>query len=113
MFVVSSRTLRDDKKFLKCEVPWEQALFGPRCFSLRGRRLKGKGKGVLGKGVLGARETRGAREEGGREKSSKYYWTKDSKLIESFFDWMKSWLDILKKGSGNKRKTMLFTRLPP
>ena len=33
--------------------------------SLRGRRLKGKGKGVLGKGVLGARETRGAREEGG------------------------------------------------
>ena len=35
--------------------------------SLRGRRLKGKGKGVLGKGVLGARETRGAREEGGRE----------------------------------------------
>ena len=37
------------------------------CFSsLRGRRLKGKGKGVLGKGVLGARETRGAREEGGR-----------------------------------------------
>ena len=26
--------------------------------SLRGRRLKGKGKGVLGKGVLGARETR-------------------------------------------------------
>ena len=33
-------------------------LFG----SLRGRRLKGKGKGILG-----ARETRGAREEGGRE----------------------------------------------
>ena len=33
--------------------------------SLRGRRLKGKGKGVLG-----ARETRGAREEGGgRDKS--------------------------------------------
>ena len=30
--------------------------------SLRGRRLKGKGKGVLG-----AREVRGAREEGGRE----------------------------------------------
>ena len=30
--------------------------------SLRGRRLKGKGKGVLG-----ARETRGAREEGGGE----------------------------------------------
>ena len=26
--------------------------------SLRGRRLKGKGKEVLGKGVLGARETR-------------------------------------------------------
>ena len=37
--------------------------------SLRGRRLKGKGKGVLGKGVLDARETRGAREEGGRETS--------------------------------------------
>ena len=36
-------------------------------FSLRGRRLKGKGKEVLGKGVLGAREKRGAREEGGRE----------------------------------------------
>ena len=35
--------------------------------SLRGRRLKRKGKGVLGKRVLGARETRGAREEGGRE----------------------------------------------
>ena len=35
--------------------------------SLRGRRLKGKGKGALEKGVLGARETRGAREEGGRE----------------------------------------------
>ena len=32
--------------------------------SLRGRRLKGKGKGVLD-----ARETRGAREEGGRETS--------------------------------------------
>ena len=32
-------------------------------YSLRGRRLKGKGKAVLGKGVLGARETRGAREE--------------------------------------------------
>ena len=31
--------------------------------SLRGRRLKGKGKGVLGEGVLGARETRGACEE--------------------------------------------------
>ena len=30
--------------------------------SLRGRRLKGKGKGVLG-----AREMRKAREEGGRE----------------------------------------------
>ena len=30
--------------------------------SLRGRRLKGKGKGVLG-----ARETRRAREEGGRK----------------------------------------------
>ena len=30
--------------------------------SLRGRRLKGKGKGVWG-----ARETQGAREEGGRE----------------------------------------------
>ena len=29
--------------------------------NLRGRRLKGKGKGVLRKGVLGARETRGAR----------------------------------------------------
>ena len=27
-------------------------------FSLRGRRLKGKGKGVSRKGVLGARETR-------------------------------------------------------
>ena len=36
--------------------------------SLRGRRLKGKGKGVLRNGVfIGARETRGAREEGGRE----------------------------------------------
>ena len=34
--------------------------------SLRGRRLKGNGKGVLGKGILGARETRGAHEEGGR-----------------------------------------------
>ena len=31
--------------------------------SLRGRRLKGKGKGVF----TGQRETRGAREEGGRE----------------------------------------------
>ena len=35
--------------------------------SLRGRRLKWKGKGVLGKRVLTARETRGGREEGGRE----------------------------------------------
>ena len=33
-----------------------------RHYSLRGRRLKGTGKGVLG-----ARETRGAREEEGRE----------------------------------------------
>ena len=29
--------------------------------SLRGRRLKGKGKAVLGKAVLGASETRGSR----------------------------------------------------
>ena len=41
-----------------------------RPYSLRGRRLKGKGKGVLGKGILVARETRGAREEEGRETSS-------------------------------------------
>ena len=41
-----------------------------RPYSLRGRRLKGKGKGVLGKGVLGTRETRGTREEEGRETSS-------------------------------------------
>ena len=34
----------------------------PGTQSLRDRRLKGKGKGVLG-----ARETRGAREEGGKE----------------------------------------------
>ena len=34
---------------------------GSELTSLRGRRLKGKGKGVLG-----ARETRGAHEEGGR-----------------------------------------------
>ena len=40
---------------------------GNQNHSLRGWRLKGKGKGVLGKGVLGAREKRGAREEGGRE----------------------------------------------
>ena len=33
--------------------------------SLRGRRLKGKGKGLLG-----SRETRGAREEGGRERNA-------------------------------------------
>ena len=34
--------------------------------SLRGRRLKGKGKGALWKGVLGAREREGrARKEGG------------------------------------------------
>ena len=43
-----------------------QAVFSPLS-SLRGWRLKGRGKGVLGKGVLGAREKRGAREEGGRE----------------------------------------------
>ena len=36
--------------------------------SLRGRRFKGKGKGVLG-----ARETRGAREEG--------FWFKDFLLV--------------------------------
>ena len=40
------------------------------CYSLRGRRLKGKGKGVLGKGVLGARETRGAREGDSRAQNS-------------------------------------------
>ena len=34
----------------------------PGTQSLRGRRLKGKGKGVLG-----ARETRGARVEGGKD----------------------------------------------
>ena len=36
--------------------------------SLRGRRLKGNGKGVLGKGVIGAREKREgrARKEGGK-----------------------------------------------
>ena len=33
--------------------------------SLRGRRLKGKGKGLLG-----ARETRGAREEEGKEENA-------------------------------------------
>ena len=32
----------------------------PEKSSLRDRRLKGEGKGVLRKGVLGARETRGA-----------------------------------------------------
>ena len=37
----------------------------PISASLRGRRLKGKEKGVLEKEVLGARVTRGAREEGG------------------------------------------------
>ena len=45
--------------------PWELSLTwscSPVVSSLRGRRLKGKGKGVLG-----ARETRGAREEGGKE----------------------------------------------
>ena len=45
------------------------------------------------------------------QKFSKNYWTKDSNLTESLFDWMKSWLDIKKKG-GNK-KTVLLTRLPP
>ena len=38
-------------------------VFITHSFSLRGRRLKGKGQGVLGKGVLGARETRGTREK--------------------------------------------------
>ena len=42
----------------------KQVCLGP--VSLRGRRLKGKGKGALGKGVLGARGTRGAREGGVR-----------------------------------------------
>ena len=40
--------------------------------SLRGRRLKGKGEGVLRKGVLGARETRGAREGGVRRHPSRF-----------------------------------------
>ena len=32
------------------------------------------------------------------QKFSKNYWTKDSILIESFFDSMKTWLDIYEKG---------------
>ena len=32
------------------------------------------------------------------QKFSKHYWTKDSILIESFFDSMKTWLDIYEKG---------------
>ena len=44
--------------------------------SLRGRRLKGKGKGVLGKGVLGARETWGATEVHFRSTESQtLYWS--------------------------------------
>ena len=31
------------------------------------------------------------------QKLSKTYWTKDTNLIESCFDWLKSWLDILRK----------------
>ena len=46
------------------------------------------------------------------QKFSKNYWTKGSNLTEALFDWMKSWLDIKKKG-GNQRKTILLTRLPP
>ena len=38
---------------------------------LRGRRLKGKGKGGLGKAVLGASETRGARGKEGRREGGK------------------------------------------
>ena len=35
---------------------------------------------------------------------SKYYWIKDTNLMESFFDWKKD---------GNQRKIMLLTGLPP
>ena len=45
-----------------CNANAEAMGSNPVVANLRGRRLKGKGKGVLG-----ARETRGAREEGGRK----------------------------------------------
>ena len=44
------------------DLPQNSAKASLQVFSLRGRRLKGKGKGVLG-----VRETRGAREEKGKE----------------------------------------------
>ena len=45
MVIVSSLTLRDDTKLLKCAVPWERALFGnllPRVFSLSNMAAAGE-----------------------------------------------------------------------
>ena len=66
--------------------------------SLRGRRLKGNGKGVLG-----PRETRGAREEGGKETPARrpLYFS----FLTSTRGMLKSWLVSL--------QNMLITALIP
>ena len=55
--------------------------------SLRGRRLKGKGKGVLG-----VREVRGAREEGGRETPARKPLFSPSRLLIMYAKIMQLWM---------------------
>ena len=57
--------MENDFRIKKINVKEEVQFHNKGNYSLRGRRLKGKGKGLLG-----ARETRGAREEGGRERNA-------------------------------------------
>ena len=55
--------------------------------SLRGRRLKGKGKGVLG-----VREVRGAREEGGRETPARKPLFSPSRLLIMYAKITQLWM---------------------
>ena len=55
--------------------------------SLRGRRLKGKGKGVLG-----GREMRGAREEGGRETPARKPLFSPSRLLIMYAKITQLWM---------------------
>ena len=55
--------------------------------SLRGRRLKGEGKGVLG-----VREVRGAREEGGRETPARKPLFSPSRLLIMYAKIMQLWM---------------------
>ena len=65
----------------------------PGTLSLRGRRLKGKGKGVLG-----ARETRGTREEGRKDLCLHYRVVSLGSPMNR--TWVKDWSNIYRLWEG-------------